>query len=71
MQEALHEFISYGAGADIADMQGSFLLQDLGIAVGQQLGFHSRGYSDAILSGQESRVRRFHEVLNDYISTRR
>ena len=71
MQEAQHEFISYGAGADIPDMQGSFLLQDLGIAVGQQLGFHSRGYSDAILSGQESRVRRFHEVLNDYISTRR
>lgn len=37
----------------------------------QQAGFHSRGYSDAILSGQESRVRRFHEVLNDYIEGRR
>lgn len=71
MREAAQEFIPYGAGAEIKDMQGSFLTQDLGIAVGQQLGFHSRGYTDAILSGQESRVRRFHEVINDYLAGRR
>ena len=71
MHEAQHEFITYGAGTEIPDMKGSFLIQDLGIAVGQQLGFHSRGYNDAILSGQESRVRRFHEVLNDYLADRR
>jgi hypothetical protein len=52
-------------------MMDSFLIQDLGVAVGQQNGFHSRGYTDAFLSGQESRVRRFHEVLNDYIEGRR
>ncbi len=71
LQEAELERIEYGAGTDIEDMRGSFLIQDLSVAVGQQLGFHSRGYTDAILSGQESRVRRFHEVLNDYLEGRR
>ncbi len=71
LEEARHEFVEYGSGAAIADMMDSFLIQDLSVAVGQQNGFHSRGYSDATLSGQESRVRRFHEVLNDYLEGRR
>ena len=71
LQEAEPEQIEYGSGAVIEDMMDSFLIQDLGVAVGQQQGFHSRGYRDAILSGQESRVRRFHEVLNDYLEGRR
>ncbi|MFN3231167.1 MAG: aromatic ring-hydroxylating oxygenase subunit alpha [Alphaproteobacteria bacterium] len=71
MEEAEFEFIPYGSGQPIPDMMDSFLIQDLSVAIGQQAGFHSRGYSDAILSGQESRVRRFHEVLNDYIEGRR
>ena len=71
LEEATREHITYGSGAEIPDMAGSFLTQDLGIAVGQQRGFHSRGYTDAHLCGQESRVRRFHEVLNDYIAGRR
>lgn len=45
--------------------------QDLSVAVAQQLGLHSRGYQDAYLSGQEDRVRRLHEVINDYIEGRR
>lgn len=44
--------------------------QDLSVAVAQQKGFHSRGYSDAYLADQESRVRRYHEVINDYIAGR-
>ncbi|WP_156680967.1 aromatic ring-hydroxylating oxygenase subunit alpha [Sphingomonas profundi] len=52
-------------------MLGDFVDQDLSVAVAQQKGFHSRGYADSYLSGQESRVRRFHEVLNDYIEGRR
>ena len=68
LREADYEFVPYGSGRPIPDMLGSFLIQDLGVAVGQQNGFHSRGYTDAFLSGQESRVRRFHEVLNDYIA---
>ncbi len=71
LKEAPHEFVEYGSGAVIEDMMDSFLIQDLSVAVGQQAGFHSRGYRDAILSGQESRVRRFHEVLNDYLEGRR
>jgi phenylpropionate dioxygenase-like ring-hydroxylating dioxygenase large terminal subunit len=71
LEEAQPERFEYGSGAVVEDMMDSFLIQDLGVAVGQQQGFHSRGYRDAILSGQESRVRRFHEVLNDYLDGRR
>lgn len=71
MEEAEYEFIPYGSGQPIPDMMDSFLIQDLSVAIGQQAGFHSRGYTDALLSGQESRVRRFHEVLNDYMEGRR
>ncbi|MBI1179927.1 MAG: Rieske 2Fe-2S domain-containing protein [Alphaproteobacteria bacterium] len=70
-EEAEFEFHHYGSGNPIPDMMDSFLIQDLSVAVGQQEGFHSRGYTDAHLSGQESRVRRFHEELNDYIEGRR
>jgi len=68
---AEQERYEYGSGIPLPDLEGSFLIQDLTVAVGQQKGFHSRGYKDAILSGQESRVRRFHEVLNDYLEGRR
>jgi len=37
------------------------------LAENQQRGMHSRGYADAYLSGQETRVRFFHEVLNDWL----
>lgn len=45
--------------------------QDLSVAVAQQRGLNSRGYSDSYLAGQEARVRRYHEVINDYIAGRR
>lgn len=41
--------------------------QDLSIVTGQQLGFRSRGYRGAYLSGQEARVRRYHEVIDEYL----
>ena len=41
------------------------------LAEGQQRGMHSLGYKDCYLSAQESRVRFFHEVLNDYLEGRR
>jgi phenylpropionate dioxygenase-like ring-hydroxylating dioxygenase large terminal subunit len=64
--EAEHEdtdFTSHKAELGIGD----FLVQDLSIAETQQMGLSSMGYGDAYLSGQEVRVRRFHEVLNDYL----
>ncbi|HZU63790.1 MAG TPA: aromatic ring-hydroxylating dioxygenase subunit alpha [Novosphingobium sp.] len=68
---AAHETFTYGQGAGSAHPLGNFLDQDLAVAVSQQNGFHSRGYQDAYLSDQEDRIRRFHEVLNDYLEGRR
>lgn len=44
--------------------------QDLSIAVGQQQGLHSQGYDGGILSTQEKRIQRFHELLDDYVEGR-
>ncbi|WP_321390496.1 aromatic ring-hydroxylating dioxygenase subunit alpha [Emcibacter sp.] len=39
--------------------------QDMSIAVGQQQGLHSAGYKGGMLTNQEKRIQRFHEMLND------
>ncbi len=59
-------FIPYGSASlgEVAD-------QDLSVAVGQQEGLHSRGYTGGLLPLQEKRVQRFHEILNDYVEGRR
>ena len=41
--------------------------QDLRVATGQQLGFQSRGFEGAYLSGQESRIQQFHDEIDAYI----
>lgn len=66
VEPAEHEVFKHGEKS-----VGAVADQDLSIAVGQQLGLRSRGYTDSYLSGQENRVRRFHEVLNDYLEGRR
>lgn len=43
---------------DVAD-------QDMSVAIGQQQGLHSRGYTGGLLTDQEKRVQAFHEQLND------
>jgi phenylpropionate dioxygenase-like ring-hydroxylating dioxygenase large terminal subunit len=68
--EAAHEVSTYGEAA-YGHHLGDFIDQDLSVAVAQQRGFHSLGYEDPYLSGQEGRVRRFHEVLHDYLEGRR
>lgn len=45
--------------------------QDMSITSGQQLGFRSRGFEGVYLSGQESRIRRYHEVIDEYIDGKR
>jgi hypothetical protein len=45
--------------------------QDMAVFVEQQKGFRSRGFTGGYLSNQESRVRRYHELINDYIEGRR
>ena len=66
LRTAAHEWIVYPEGS-----MGYVTDQDIGMAIGQQKGIKSRGFDDAILTGQETRVRRYHEVLNDYIEERR
>lgn len=45
--------------------------QDIGITTGQQLGLRSRGYRGAHLADQETRIARFHEVVDEYIAGQR
>jgi len=66
LRTAAHEWIVYPE-----DSMGYVTDQDIGMAIGQQKGVKSRGFDDAILTGQETRVRRYREVLNDYIEGRR
>jgi phenylpropionate dioxygenase-like ring-hydroxylating dioxygenase large terminal subunit len=69
-EEAVHEVGSFGDyQAEIA--QGDFLSQDLSLAETQQRGLRSMAFEDGYLAGQETRVRRFHEVINDYLEGRR
>ncbi|MDR2856998.1 MAG: aromatic ring-hydroxylating dioxygenase subunit alpha [Novosphingobium sp.] len=69
-EEAGHETGSFdNYRTEIA--QGDFLSQDLSLAETQQRGLHSMAFEDAYLAAQETRVRRFHEVLNDYLEGRR
>jgi phenylpropionate dioxygenase-like ring-hydroxylating dioxygenase large terminal subunit len=64
--EVKHEVIVLGEKS-----MGLTIDQDMAIFTEQQLGLRSRGFSGVYLSGQESRVRRYHEVIDDYIAGRR
>lgn len=61
----------FDRGRGVPEIEGQIVYQDMMLAEGMQRGMHSRGYADAYLSAQESRVRFFHEVLNDYLDGRR
>ena len=64
--EVDHELFEMGEKS-----MGRTIDQDLGVVPGQQLGLKSRSYRGAYLSGQESRIRRYHELIDDYIEGRR
>jgi hypothetical protein len=70
-QDARHDSSVFGAFEEAALNYGDFLTQDLALAAAQQRGLRSMAWEDAYLAGQEARVRRFHEVLNDYLEGRR
>ena len=61
----------FDKGRGCADIAGQIVYQDMTIAENQQRGMRSRGYQDAYLAAQETRVRFFHEVLNDWLEGRR
>jgi hypothetical protein len=54
----------YGDGQSV----GYVADQDLSIGTSQQQGLNSRGFNGCMLTYQEKRVQRFHELLNDYVN---
>jgi phenylpropionate dioxygenase-like ring-hydroxylating dioxygenase large terminal subunit len=64
--DALHRHSTYGDGFSL----GFVADQDLSIGTTQQQGLNSRGFKGCFLSGQEKRVQRFHELLNDIVRDR-
>jgi len=52
--------VSIGPGID----------EDVAVFVTQQRGFRSRGFKGVYLSKQEMRIRRYHELIDDYIAGR-
>lgn len=63
---AQHQVFDYGD-----QPMGLIPDQDISITTGQQLGMRSRGFQRATLAGQESRVARFHQVINEYLAGQR
>jgi len=57
-----HKVMDYGEG-----WIGPAIDQDVEVFVKQQKGFRSRGFKGVYLSKQESRIRRYHEIIDDYI----
>jgi len=50
---------------------GKTIDEDIAVFVRQQTGFRSRGFKGVYLATQENRVRRYHELIDDYIEGRR
>jgi len=71
LREVEEEVRDFDNGRGVPEIEGQIVYQDMMLAEGQQRGMHSRGYTDAYLTGQETRVRFFHEILNDYLEGRR
>lgn len=71
LREAEREVRDFDNGRGVPELAGQIVYQDMMLAEGMQRGMHSRGYHDAYLAAQETRVRFFHEVLNDYLEGRR
>ncbi|QUT04136.1 aromatic ring-hydroxylating dioxygenase subunit alpha [Sphingobium phenoxybenzoativorans] len=71
LREAEMQHRIFDDGRGVPEIEGQIVYQDMMLAEGMQRGMHSRGYEDAYLTGQETRVRFFHEVLNDYLEGRR
>ncbi|MDT0575990.1 aromatic ring-hydroxylating dioxygenase subunit alpha [Croceicoccus sp. F390] len=65
------EVRNFDGGKGVPELAGQIVYQDMMLAQNMQAGMHSRGYKDAHLSDQETRVRFFHEVLNDWLAERK
>ena len=65
IEEAEFDFREYDNGNGVADLYDNVVYQDWQLNAGQITGGHSRGYQEPYLAAQETRVRRFHEMLHD------
>ncbi|MBT4379538.1 MAG: aromatic ring-hydroxylating dioxygenase subunit alpha, partial [Gammaproteobacteria bacterium] len=52
-------------------VMGMTITQDIAVFIQQQKGFRSRGFKGVYLSKQETRIRRYHELIDDYIEGER
>ena len=52
------------------DSIGPAIEEDVVVFVTQQRGFRSRGFKGVYLARQETRIRRYHELIDDYIEGR-
>jgi phenylpropionate dioxygenase-like ring-hydroxylating dioxygenase large terminal subunit len=66
LKMAEHRHSVYGDGRSL----GFVADQDLSIGTSQQQGLNSRGFKGCMLTYQEKRVQRFHELLDDYVHRR-
>ena len=67
MEEAIFLHRDFDDGRGVPEIEDSIVYQDMMLAKALQQGMRSQGYRDSYLAGQETRVRFFHEVLNDYL----
>ena len=67
MEEAPFIHREFDDGRGVPEIKDSIVYQDMMLARALQQGMNSAGYQDSNLSGQETRVRFFHEVLNKYL----
>jgi nitrite reductase/ring-hydroxylating ferredoxin subunit len=68
IKEAELDFRVYGDGSSVQDLSDQVVFQDWQLTQGQRTGWHSQGYQEPYFAAQETRVHRFHEVLNDYLA---
>ena len=68
LAEAELDVREYDNGAGVLDYSDQVVFQDWQLTAGQTAGWRSRGYQEPYMAAQETRVRRFHEVLNDYLA---
>jgi phenylpropionate dioxygenase-like ring-hydroxylating dioxygenase large terminal subunit len=68
LKEAELDFRVYGDGSSVQDLSDQVVFQDWQLTQGQRIGWRSRGYQEPYFAAQETRVHRFHEVLNDYLA---
>lgn len=65
-QEVEPTLLDFQSGASI----GPGIEDDVRVFVTQQRGFRSRGFKGVYLSKQETRIRRYHELIDDFIEGR-